>query len=36
MMLAYAELYEYRGKSTETWIEDIIAKYGGNSKWFYW
>nr|WP_036478721.1 hypothetical protein [Myxosarcina sp. GI1] len=36
MMLAYAELYEYKGRSTETWLKDIISKYGGNYKWFYW
>ncbi len=36
MMLAYAELYEHKGKSTPTWIEDIVQKYGGNYRWFYY
>lgn len=36
MMLAYAELYEYKGKPTETQKENIVSKYGGNPRWFYW
>ena len=36
MMLAYAELYEHKGKYTESWKDDIISKYGGKPEWFYW
>ena len=35
MMLAYAEIFEYKGNSTENWRENIILKYEGNIRWFY-
>jgi hypothetical protein len=36
MMLAYAELYEYKGEYHGNWKEKIILKYGGNPEWFFW